>query len=366
VNTTQTWESSWYQERDRPGILALNQVEYGDVTLSHEAYLDWLQKNPQGSPIFPVAREKATGQVVGFGPMIPIMFSWLGAERPVITGYNVLVAAEYRRQGVFTAIVTAATREAEKQGYHFLYVFPNPLSLKGALKLGYQKVSEVPLIIRPLDMAALTETHVEKRWMRWGIRLGWNVAANTLWREPKPPQEGEGLRIVEDRELDDDYDHFWQQVKTKYELMLVRNRAFLQWRFLDIPIRNYEILSARQGNEIVGYIVLRQTDVRGTKTGLIADFLVLPGIWGERAGLRLLYEAAQRFRRGQIALSGALMLPHTQEYALLQKGGYLRAPRSFAPQSFYLVIDPFSEGTPHLVLTRPGSWFVSIADHDAA
>lgn len=364
MNAAQIWDVSWYEERDIPGILALNWAEYGEVMLSHESFFDWLQQNPKGQPIFPVAREKPSGKVVGFGPMIPIALCASGIEHPVITGYNIVVAAEYRRQGVFTAMVTAATEEAQKQGYHFLYVFPNPLSLKGALKLGFQMISEVPLLVRPLDMTALAERYVEKPWMRWILRLGWKVARNTRWREPKPP--GDGLRIVEDGELDDEYDLFWQQVKTKYELMLVRNRAFLQWRFLDIPIRTYEVLSARQGDEIAGYIVLRQTDVRGTKTGLIADFLVVPGTRGERAGLHLLHEAARRFKGGQLALSGALMLPHTQEYAILQKAGYLRAPRPFAPQSFFLVIDPFSDRTPQSLLRQPGSWFVTIADHDAA
>jgi predicted N-acetyltransferase YhbS len=239
MKVKRTWEAGWYEEQDKPGILAINQIQYGDVALSHEAYFDWLQtQNPMGSPILPRAREKETGKVVGFSMFIPMRVSWSGEERPALIGFNLVVALAYRRQGIHEMMAAAGTEEGKKRGYH---------------------------------------------------------------------------------------DRFWEQVKTKYDLMLVRDRTFLQWRFHEIPCRSYQVLSARQGTEIVGYIVLRQTDVRGTKTGLIADFLVLPGEHGNQAGLRLLYEALQCFRQARLPLTGALMLPHTQEYAVMRQAGYLRA-----------------------------------------
>lgn len=63
MKVKRTWEAGWYEEQDKPGILAINQIQYGDVALSHEAYFDWLQtQNPMGSPILPLAREKETGK----------------------------------------------------------------------------------------------------------------------------------------------------------------------------------------------------------------------------------------------------------------------------------------------------------------
>lgn len=366
MTAERNWEAGWYEEGDKAAVLAINRAEYGDVALSHEAYFDWVYaKNPMGPPIIPVARERDTGRVVGFAMFIPVRVSWAGEERRALIGYNMVVDPAYRRQGIQTKVTAMGPELGGKRGYHFFYVFPNPTSLLGLIKLGFHVVSQIPLVIRPLDIAALTESHVSKPLLRWGVSLGWKVAGSTIWREWRPSQNHLSLSIVEDTEFDDSYDHFWEQVKTKNELMLIRDRAFLQWRFHDIPIRRYEVLSARQGTEIVGYVVLRRADIRGTMAGLIADFLVLPGRRGDQAGLRLLHEALQRFKQAELPLSGGLMLPHTHEYAIMRRVGYLRAPQRLAPQPFHLVLKSISSGTPPSVLTRPEAWYMSIADHDA-
>jgi hypothetical protein len=80
---------------------------------------------------------------------------------------------------------------------------------------------------------------------------------------------------------------------------------------------------------------------------------------------RLLSEATRRFRDAKLAVAGGLMLPHTQEYAIMRRAGYLRAPDRFAPQPFHLFVKPYIDEPPLDVLTRPESWYVSIADHDA-
>jgi len=65
-----------------------------------------------GCPIFPVAREKGTGQVVGFAMLVPIRFSRSGEEHKAVTGFNLLVDPAYRGRGVFTTIVEMAVQEA--------------------------------------------------------------------------------------------------------------------------------------------------------------------------------------------------------------------------------------------------------------
>jgi hypothetical protein len=116
---------------------------------------------------------------------------------------------------------------------------------------------------------------------------------------------------------------------------------------------------------MLGYIVLRQANVRGIMTGMIADFMVLPGERGDEAGLLLIGEALQRFEKAGVPLAGGLALPHTQEYAIMRRAGFLSAPRQFAPQSFHLFIRSYCDEPPLDELTRPEAWYVSIADHDA-
>ena len=366
VGTEKAWEAGWYEECDKPGMLAIDRQEYGNSGIASETHLDWVcTGNPVGSPIIPVAREKESGRVIGFQFHVPVRFSCQCQELLAWAGVNVVVDRAYRRQGVFEAVQTMALNEGKRRGGHFFYTLPNTRSLAAVKKWNYTVVASIPLVIRPLNMVTLTQERIHNRSLRWGINVGWKVAGTIIWRERYPGRLDSSLRIVEETELDDGYDQFWEQIKGKYHLMLIRDRAFLQWRFRDIPLRTYQILSVRQGSDIKGYIILREAKIRGGAYGLIADFMVVPGEQGDRVGGHLLHEAMQRFRATHLPVVGGLVWPHTQEFSIMRRSGLLECPRRFAPQSFHVIAQSLSERTPPDMLAQASNWYVSIADHDA-
>jgi predicted N-acetyltransferase YhbS len=360
------WELSTYRESDKPDMLALIREEYGEVDRAQEAYFDWLRlQSPREIPQH-VIREKETGRVLISGTSVAVRAVWHGQEIPALLGFDIIVSRAYRRQGIHTTLAAQSREDLQQAGYRFVSIFPNQKSMPVLVRSDqHHHISRVPLIIRPLNARALAERYIGYPVLNWCVSAGWEVAGRTLWREWRPSQNGHSIQVVEDKELDEGYDDFWNEVKTKYEIMLVRDRTFLQWRFLDIPTREYQVLSARQENRILGYIVLRQADVRGTMAGLVADLLVQPGQQGDLAGLWLLHEALQRFKQAGLFLTGGLMLPHTQEYRIMRRAGYLDAPGQFAPQPFNLFVRSYSDQPPLSVLTQPESWHVTIADHDA-
>lgn len=360
------WDFGWYEPQDKAGILALNRDEYPGTALCEEDYFDWLvERNPMGRSIVPVARDRATGLVVGFAMYTPMRMRRDGREVPALVGINTLVSPPYRRQGIHSHMMASAQEEGRRRHVAFFYVFPNARSLPSLIQSQHHIVARVPLMVRPLDIAALAEERIDSGPLRVALSAAWMVAAGTFCRPHGAARLGHGLHIVEDACFDEGYDHFWPRVKDKYGVMLVRDRAYLQWRFRDLPHRQYRVLSARSGSEVMGYIVLRDADVRGTRVGLIADLLVLPGDAGTRAGLCLVGEALRLFRDAGVPLSGGLMLPHTHEYAILRRGGLLPAPQALAPQQFHLVVKGLSDGFLPDDLARAREWFVTAADHDA-
>lgn len=360
------WELSTYREGDKDGILALIRDEYGEVDLADGSYYDWLREASPPDIGQWVVREKKTGRVISAASMVGVRAIWKGQEIKMLLGFNMVVAPEYRRQGIHSILIRQTREEVRAAGFCLSTIFPNPRSMPQLERSKtYYHVSEVPLLIRPLDMRALANARGSNAVLTWASTLGWALAGRSLWREQGPPGAGSPLCISEDLMLGNGYDRFWRRVKTKYDLMMVRDRTFLTWRFLDIPTREYQILSARQGDEILGYMVLRQTSVRGTMSGLICDFLVVEGEEGSRAGQHLLRAALERLKGAQMPLAGGLVLPHTHEYALMRRAGFLSAPKPFAPQPFHLFVRSHRDDPPLEVLTRPETWYVSIADHDA-
>jgi predicted N-acetyltransferase YhbS len=360
------WEISIYRDEDKPGMLALVRNEYGEIDLADGDYFDWLRAACPPDMKQWLVREKGTGRVISAATKVGMRAIWRGKEIRALLGFNMIVAPEYRRQGIHTELTRQTGEEIQKAGFCLCTIFPNQKSMPQlARSPNHHHVSEVPLLVRPLDMRVLADGHLSNRLWAGASRLGWGLAGRTLWRERRPAPANSSLHVVRDLVLDEAYDRFWQQVRTKYDLMVVRDQAFLTWRFLEIPTRQYEILSARQDGQILGYLVLRLADVRGTPTGIIADFLVLPGRQGDLAGGHLLHVALNRFRESGMPLAGALALPHTQEYGLMRRAGLIRAPKRFAPQPFHLFVRSYCDLPPLKALTNPQTWYISIADHDA-
>jgi GNAT superfamily N-acetyltransferase len=112
----------------------------------------------------------------------------------------------------------------------------------------------------------------------------------------------------------------------------------LNWRFVDIPLREYVRLTARSDGEVRAFMVLRLADIRGLDAGLMVDFVIEPSEQGRTAGRALIDAAFAHFRGRHLDLLGSLSLHHTAEHQLLRSKGFRVLPRFLQPQPFPLVV----------------------------
>lgn len=247
----------------------------------------------------------------------------------------------------------------------FKYGFPKPIAIGPLGKMGHFPISRMPLLVRPLDIACLTRARIDNLVVRLAVNVGWTVAGATMWRAHHSNGQHLGVRLSEESSFDESFDYFWNRVAKKYDIIIPRDRAFLNWRFCNLSFRTYSILSARVDGDLAGYAVLRCVDMEGVPAGLIMDLLVEPGRRGDESGLLLVEEATRRFREARMAIAGCFVLPHTQEYALLRRAGYVECPERFEPQPFRLAMTPLSPRAPREILAQADRWFMTMANHDA-
>jgi hypothetical protein len=80
--------------------------------------------------------------------------------------------------------------------------------------------------------------------------------------------EKDEIKISDDKQykiqhitkLSDDYDLFWNKVKTRYPITVNRTKQYLQWRFLEHPLLNYHFLLLKENNSIMGFAIIRFED----------------------------------------------------------------------------------------------------------
>jgi GNAT superfamily N-acetyltransferase len=361
---TETWRVRLYREEDRPSLLRLAALHYTGKEPGNPEYIDWLYSDaPAGRPTVIVGEDIKSGEIVGYIWNLPYRMK-VGAEvYRCNMCCNGLVHPDFRRSAIYATILKTAVKASE-EGIT-LYGFPKQVALFRLQGAGFKSVMPVPLLIRPLDIGRLVQKRLTNPLVRLGVDLGWRVVGNTVLRQRGGNIDRWNVKITDVDRFDEGFDNFWSRVADKYEVAVTRDRTFLNWRFRGASFRPYPTIVARADGEIVGYAVLRCTEVEGIRSGMIADFMVEPGERGDAAGLALVKEATRRLKAMGMYLAGSLMLPHTQEYRILRQAGYVEAPNRVAPQKFRIMATQFLEGA-YKGGTPPGDrWFVTMADHDA-
>jgi hypothetical protein len=363
---SETWRVRRFRDEDRAAILELSSLHYGDREGGRVEYVDWLNSDgPAGRPVVVVGEDRPTGRIAGFVWAIAFRVKVGTQHHRCYLGCNGLVHPDFRRSGIYSAILKLQGAATAGEGGCFIYGFPKDVAIFRLRGAGYVHVARVPLLIRPLNIRALAEGRVHWLAARLALEIAWPVAAQTVFRPRRAGTRPWGLKVAEAETFDISFDRFWDRVAPKLSVSVVRDRAFLLWRFRGASFRAYTILSARAGDELVGYAVLRDYQIEGIRCGMIADLLVEPGMRGDAAGLLLVNEATRRLNARRLALAGALMLPHTQEYRILRDAGYVEAPPRLAPQTFRLMAHPLPGSTLQDAVPPAEEWFLTMADHDA-
>jgi GNAT superfamily N-acetyltransferase len=367
--TTMTEEKSWVSSRYSPED-ALDRVQllqkiWGDSEPIARAFQDWhCHMGPGGPAIAAIAREPETGQLIGQAVTVPIRMSV--ADRPRTAGLSlgpVTDPAHQDRDMLVDLLREACTFSAE-DGIAFSYAFPDNLSHSTFVhKAGFKDIGSVPLLIRPLnpERLALKTTHglVLKRTSSF-VRRIWRTSPAASPRESPPD-----LEIAQIGFFDDSFDVFWERVRHRFPIMVVRDPAYLNWRFADVPTRVYTTFAARSDGQVRGFAVLRVAPFGRFSAGMIVDLVVEASAEGRAAGRVLVDRAYSYFGDLDVDIIASLAPRHTDEFRLLRSRGFWVCPKFLQPQPFRLVVRCYDEGgsTSHLAHDLP-NWFVTLGDSD--
>jgi len=357
------WKLARATEADLPEVQELTRQQYGPDTLAHPDYWRWLtQGNPSGPTRTWLA--KANGEIIAIFMARPVRAKV--GDREVLAHFftNALVRSDFQRQGVISHLARWAHQDSPKLGAAFDLGAPGP-SLKGAWrKYGVSRIGPAsPLMLKPLDVGAmLAHKGIKSRPIYWLASAGYKLIAPFLRRRwfNRPDLD---LTIGEVTSFDERFDRFWERVKQKYHTLLVRDAAFLQWRYKDVPLKAAHCFVATdEQKEIVAYTAFRGTDLEGIATGMILDLLIEPSERGRKAGNQLVAEATRQFKKDGLAVGVCIMLSHTDEFKILRDQGYIPCPRPLEPHPITMVYSCATDRVSESDLIPRDRWFFTLGD----
>jgi GNAT superfamily N-acetyltransferase len=356
------WSARPYRDGDEEKILQLYKVVFPQKEYSRDEWLKewhWLYKeNPAGEGRIWLAEDK--GKVVGQVSSVPALIK-IGAETIVgFQGVNLMTHPDYRRQGIYRKLFKEG--EAPKEGLSIVYTFPNQTSILSVLRLKMVEklelfdVLKMQWLVKPLNWENSLKPKIRNESLLKLSAIVGNFFQKIVYRTGKAPVV-EGLAITRVSCFDERINEFWAKVSSQYEIMVVRDRDYLNWRYVTIPGITYSIYIAEKADNICGYVVFRSMARNNMKSCFIFDILAQ----SPQVAQCLLSRAIADCKQEGVDIISCRMIANKILINDFRKNGFISVP--FTKSNLHCIY-AFSPEISEKFQNKHKNWFIQIGDSD--
>jgi hypothetical protein len=300
----------------------------------------WLYyENPDGPARTWFAIDDRTGAVAGAAAVFPRRVALRGGGRVVAwNGADFSINKPYRTVGVAVKLRLAAREAIDRGESPFLYSHPNDRMLPIQLRAGYSAVGRMPRHVKLLRAA--TGLAIADRVSSAVLAL---AGADCLVRVRSD------IALAGAEPLGEEFTELFESVAPRLGTALVRDAAYLDWRFRRSPTQRHQFLVARRGGRLQGYLVFTEDgDMAAVKDWLAATPAVVDELFAS-------FIRRMR-RRGARGLTFTALETHPDLPRLRRLG--------FVPRRDYATAIAYVAGAGPLrdAVLAGGSWYMSYGD----
>jgi len=156
--------------------------------------------------------------------------------------------------------------------------------------------------------------------------------------------------------FDERFDELWNNIRVQAQIMTVRNKEYLNWRY-HTPYVNYDIISAERNQKIYGYISMQIKIERNIKMCIIFDLIATL----EKIKDCLLYRALEECRRERVDIIYLSSITDSTYRRILANNGFVPLP--FNTYEYFNIYST-SPSIPKEFLINHRNWLISAGDLD--
>jgi len=353
MNKGHDWKVRDGNKMDMEGILSLRGVVFKEEERDKldPRFWKWeFMDGPAGKALIYIVEDQ--NNIVGHFADIPRRFAVEGGMVLGTLSLDLMVHPNYWRKGMFAAMGTYGAEKVRQSNGLFLTAFPiRSETILGLKKIGWREVEKLPVLVYPIRFGGILKRYVH--FLPLGLMMGGITRFFYFLLYGLRRREGTGgIEVEKVGSFDEPFDHFWQKASVLYPVMGIRNRDYLNWRYLQHPTRSYVIYRAKKSGEMRGYIVLRKVDLLNFNSAVIVDLLALD----EEILLALVERGIQHSKQEGADLLGFMVPQGHPYYKILRRKGFLRSPKTFQ-----FMVYPHSNRE---IFVSPEKWYVTWGDSD--
>jgi len=355
-----------YEDGDERAIVALMKAAFGKW---HSLdYWRWMyQKNPAGKPIVWVAQHGET--IIGHHAIIPVRMRVANENLMGSQGVNAATHPSYQGQGVFSSIVARCIQDADNRNVSLTFGFSKK-AVEPILKKYANRVHACFMVslVKVLNWKPLLARYLQSD---LPIRIVDSVLRKTVGFKSVDKRKKENLEITRIYRFDERINRFWNAISRNFQIVVIRNQRYLNWRYADNPEGNYVIYVANEKNSILGYCVLKEDQREDMTLGLIVDIL---GFQKKKTVInRLVQNAVEHFEKRNVDLVVCMMSEKHPYAAPFIKARFIRSPSRIMALTYTAYLsDRFISGKvesgqtrillQNSFLEKKDNWFMMLGD----
>lgn len=283
---------------------------------------------------------------------IPTSFSMAGKRVEAMVSVDTMTAPDFRRRGLLTRVASDAYARWREAGISFVFGLPNEQWGSRTSALGWLPLFRLQRMLLPLRPEAMLAHRLSLSWLR-KLPLATALWNDVFARSPTPDPAIEVRSVVD---AGPEFDALWERCANDARFSVIRDRRWVEWRFLSCPSRRYHLRLAMRGRDPVGYCAWHLVDTGGRRRAFLAELSCLKT---EPTACDTLLAALIR----------ELRVLDAEFIATLAVGGtpahrWLRGSHFFPGPAFSVEMVPLSDDLPVDLMRSAEHWALSGAAFD--
>jgi hypothetical protein len=220
---------------------------------SDAARFKWLYcDGPFGEALAWVAYDEATGEIAGAAAAFPRRVYFESEPRMGLVLGDFCMKERFRSLGPSLQLQRACVSAVEVPPFEFFYDFPSLGMMAIYKRLGLTQTGSFVRWAKPLRVESKLEPLMRSKRLARGVgvvanaalaRRGWKGSRNACEIETHDGLCGEEFTALDTR------------LRGQPGIKTVRTAQYLNWRYLTHLDSRYDILAARRGGQLIGYVV---------------------------------------------------------------------------------------------------------------
>jgi len=258
-----------YADGDGEGLNAL----YNLVFDKRRSLRSWRLKfkNALASTTFSTCLAEIDGMIIGMYPVLISNFKLADREISIGLPVEISVHPDFRSASLIYRLKQEATVLGEEVGVFMAIGFPTQAHVKiGRGYLGYDRLGSFPILHKSCGGFERTMNPLCQRILRRPLGLFRRLYRGFKFTIGRLCQFS-SIEVKEVRQFDDSLDLLWEEVKGEYQVIRVRKKEYLNWKYFGNREESFKVYSAIIGNRTCGYVALTVRNEGKTRMGYVYD-----------------------------------------------------------------------------------------------